>query len=82
MGKFKMINFKAELKNAKRTAGDTVIQLSAAGKDVDMNLLGEIMDTNGGVTVTIESNQTELVKDDKEADGQTELLSEDREYKE
>lgn len=48
MSEFKMINFKAELKNAKRTAGDTVIQLSAAGKDVDMNLLGEIMDTNGG----------------------------------
>lgn len=74
---YKAINFKAELKNAKRTSGDTVIQLSAAGKDVDMNLLGEIMDANGGVKVTIESNQTELVKDNKEADGQTELLGED-----
>lgn len=45
---YKAINFKAELKNAKRTKGDTVIQLSAGGKDVDMNLLGEIMDANGG----------------------------------
>ncbi|MGM9908498.1 MAG: hypothetical protein ACI31O_01520 [Limosilactobacillus vaginalis] len=45
---YKAINFKADLKNAKRTAGDTVIQLSAKGKDVDMNLLGEIMDANGG----------------------------------
>ncbi|WP_394267642.1 hypothetical protein [Limosilactobacillus vaginalis] len=74
---YKAINFKADLKNAKRTAGDTVIQLSAKGKDVDMNLLGEIMDANGGVKVTIESNQTELVKDKNEADGQTELLGED-----
>lgn len=74
---YKAINFKADLKNAKRTAGDTVIQLSAKGKDVDMNLLGEIMDANGGVKVTIESNQTELVKDSHEADGQTELLGED-----
>lgn len=74
---YKVISFKADLKNAKRTAGDTVIQLSAKGKDVDMNLLGEIMDANGGVKVTIESNQTELVKDNKEADGQTELLGED-----
>ncbi|MCZ3668466.1 MAG: hypothetical protein ACLUB8_01055 [Limosilactobacillus vaginalis] len=74
---YKAINFKADLKNAKRTAGDTVIQLSAKGKDVDMNLLGEIMDANGGVKVTIESNQTELVKDNHEADGQTELLGED-----
>lgn len=74
---YKAINFKADLKNAKRTAGDTVIQLSAKGKDVDMNLLGEIMDANGGVKVTIESNQTELVKDNREADGQTELLGED-----
>ena len=31
----------------------------------------------GGVKVTIESNQTELVKDKNEADGQTELLGED-----
>lgn len=45
---YKAINFKADLKNAKRIAGDTVIQLSAKGKDVDMNLLGEIMDANGG----------------------------------
>ena len=74
---YKAINFKADLKNAKRTAGDTVIQLSAKGKDVDMNLLGEIMDANGGVKVTIESNQTELVSDNREADGQTELLGED-----
>ncbi|MBD8087041.1 hypothetical protein HUK49_03550 [Limosilactobacillus sp. c11Ua_112_M] len=74
---YKAINFKADLKNAKRTAGDTVIQLSAKGKDVDMNLLGEIMDANGGVKVTIESNQTELVNDNREADGQTELLGED-----
>nr|DAT15771.1 MAG TPA: hypothetical protein [Caudoviricetes sp.] len=74
---YKAINFKADLKNAKRTAGDTVIQLSAKGKDVDMNLLGEIMDANGGVKVTIESNQTELVNDNHEADGQTELLGED-----
>ena len=74
---YKAINFKADLKNAKRTAGDTVIQLSAKGKDVDMNLLGEIMDANGGVKVTIESNQTELAKDNHEADGQTELLGED-----
>lgn len=74
---YKAISFKAELKNAKRTKGDTVIQLSAGGKDVDMNLLGEIMDANGGVKVTIESNQTELVSDNREADGQTELLGED-----
>lgn len=31
----------------------------------------------GGVKVTIESNQTELVNDNHEADGQTELLGED-----
>lgn len=31
----------------------------------------------GGIKVTIESNQTELVKDNREADGQTELLGED-----
>lgn len=72
---YKEINFNGELKNAKvSNGGDVVIQLSAKSEDVDMNLLGEIMNAKGGVHIDIESNQTELVDKDEENDGQIDLL--------
>lgn len=35
------------------------------------------MDSTGGVTVNLEGNQTELVDEDKENDGQLDLLGEE-----
>lgn len=80
--KNKTISFKGEVDNFKTKGGSVTIQASADSDDVDKNLLADIMDMGGGVTITITANQTELVDDeDKEADGQTELDI-DREYKE
>lgn len=42
-----------------------------------MNLLGEIMKAKGGIHISIESNQTELVDEDEESDGQIDLLDQE-----
>lgn len=78
--KNKTISFKGEVDNFKTKGGSVTIQASADSDDVDKNLLADIMDMGGGVTITITANQTELVDDeDKEADGQTELEINDEE---
>ena len=75
---YKEINFNGELKNAKvSNGGDVVIQLSAKSEDVDMNLLGEIMKAKGGIHISIESHQTELVDEGEESDGQIDLLDQE-----
>lgn len=73
--KNKKISFKGEVDNFKTKGGSVTIQASADSDDVDKNLLADIMDMGGGVTITIKANQTELVEDeeDEEVDGQTEL---------
>lgn len=74
------ISFKGEVDNFKTKGGSVTIQASADSDDVDKNLLADIMDMGGGVTITVTANQTELVDDeDKEADGQTELEINDEE---
>lgn len=75
--KHKSISFEADVDNFKTKGGVVTIQASAVSEDVDKNLLDDIMSAVGGVTITIEANQTELVDD--ENDGQTELLGEDDE---
>lgn len=78
--KHKSISFEADVDNFKTKGGVVTIQASAVSEDVDKNLLADIMSAVGGVTITIEANQTELVDDeDMENDGQTELLGEDDE---
>ena len=78
--KNKTISFKGEVDNFKTKGGSVTIQSSADSDVVDKNLLADIMDMGGGVTITITANQTELVDDeDKEADGQTELEINDEE---
>ena len=78
--KHKSISFEADVDNFKTKSGVVTIQASAVSEDVDKNLLADIMSAVGGVTITIEANQTELVDDeDLENDGQTELLGEDDE---
>lgn len=78
--KNKTISFKGEVDNFKTKGGSVTIQASADSDDVDKNLLADIMDMGGGVTITITANQTELVDDEgKEADGQTELEINDEE---
>lgn len=71
---YKTITFKGDVDNFKNKGGVVTLQASADTDDVDKNLLADIMDMGGGVTITIKANQTELVKDeDEEADGQTKL---------
>lgn len=77
--KHKSISFQADVDNFKTKGGVVTLQTSAMSEDVDKNLLAEIMDAVGGVTVTIEANQTELVDDEADTDGQTELLGDDDE---
>lgn len=78
--KHKSISFEADVDDFKTKSGVVTIQASAVSEDVDKNLLADIMSAVGGVTITIEANQTELVDDeDLENDGQTELLGEDDE---
>lgn len=72
--KNKTISFKGEVDNFKTKGGSVTIQASADSDVVDKNLLADIMDMGGGVTITITANQTELVdEEDEEVDGQTEL---------
>ena len=78
--KHKSISFEADVDDFKTKSGVVTIQASAVSEDVDKNLLADIMSAVGGVTITIEANQTELVDDENlENDGQTELLGEDDE---
>lgn len=42
-----------------------------------MNKLSTLMDSTGGVTVNLEGNQTELVDEDEENDGQIDLLDQE-----
>lgn len=72
--KHKSISFQADIDNFKTKGGVVTLQTSAMSEDVDKNLLAEIMDSVGGVTVTIEANQTELVDDEADTDGQIELM--------
>lgn len=75
---FNTVEFKSAIKQAQvKKGGEVVIQLTADIDDVDMNKLSTLMDSTGGVTVNLEGNQTELVDEDKENDGQLDLLGEE-----
>lgn len=75
---FNTVEFKSAIKQAQvKKGGEVVIQLTADIDDVDMNKLSTLMDSTGGVTVNLEGNQTELVDENKENDGQLDLLGEE-----
>lgn len=77
---FNTVEFKSAIKQAQvKKGGEVVIQLTADIDDVDMNKLSTLMDSTGGVTVNLAGNQTELVDEDKENDGQLDLLGEEGE---
>lgn len=77
---FNTVAFKSAIKQAQvKKGGEVVIQLTADIDDVDMNKLSTLMDSTGGVTVNLEGNQTELVDEDEENDGQLDLLGKEGE---
>ena len=69
--------FKAEINQFQVTSGGAVkVVLLADTTDVDLNNLSEIKEI-GDVKVNVENLQTELIDDDQETDGQTEMIKED-----
>lgn len=75
---FNTVEFKSVINQAQvKKGGEVVIKLTADIDEVDMNKLSTLMDSTGGVTVNLEGNQTELVDEDKENDGQLDLLGEE-----
>lgn len=77
---FRSIEFDGAVEKAQlKKNGQVTIQLTADIENVDMNELSTLMDISGGTQITIEGNQTELVDEDKENDGQLDLLGEEGE---
>ncbi len=75
---FRSIEFDGAVEKAQlKKNGQVTIQLTADIDDIDMNTLSLVMDSNGGVTVNLEGNQTELVNEDEENDGQIDLLDQE-----
>lgn len=75
---FRSIEFDGAVEKAQlKKNGQVTIQLTADIENVDMNELSTLMDISGGTQITIEGNQTELVDEDKENDGQLDLLGEE-----
>lgn len=72
---FNKVEFKGAVEKAQlKKNGEVTIQLTADIDDIDMNTLSLVMDSNGGVQIKLEGNQTELVNEDEESDGQIDLL--------
>ncbi|MQB64682.1 hypothetical protein [Limosilactobacillus reuteri] len=72
---FNKVEFKGAVEKAQlKKNGEVTIQLTADIDDIDMNTLSLVMDSNGGVQIKLEGNQTELVDEDEESDGQIDLL--------
>lgn len=75
---FRSIEFDGAVEKAQlKKNGQVTIQLTADIENVDMNELSTLMDISGGTQITIEGNQTELVDEDEENDGQLDLLGEE-----
>lgn len=75
---FNTVEFKSVINQAQvKKGGEVVIKLTADIDEVDMNKLSTLMDSTGGVTVNLEGNQTELVNEDEENDGQIDLLDQE-----
>ena len=72
---FNKVEFKGAVEKAQlKKNGEVTIQLAADIDDIDMNTLSLVMDSNSGVQIKLEGNQTELVDGDEENDGQIDLL--------
>lgn len=68
---------KANINQFQVTSGGAVkVVLLADTTDVDLNNLSEIKEI-GDVKVNVENLQAELIDDDQESDGQTEMIDED-----
>lgn len=77
---FRSIEFDGAVEKAQlKKNGQVTIQLTADIENVDMNELSTLMDISGGTQITIEGNQTELVDEDEENDGQLDLLGKEGE---
>ncbi|MQB67110.1 hypothetical protein DN438_03200 [Lactobacillus reuteri] len=78
---FNKVEFKGAVEKAQlKKNGEVTIQLTADIDDIDMNTLSLVMDSNGGVQIKLEGNQTELVgEDEEENDDQLDLLGEEGE---
>lgn len=77
---FRSIEFDGAVEKAQlKKNGQVTIQLTADIENVDMNELSTLMDISGGTQITIEGNQTELVDENEENDGQLDLLGEEGE---
>ena len=75
---FNKVEFKGAVEKAQlKKNGEVTIQLTADIDDIDMNTLSLVMDSNGGVQIKLEGNQTELVDKDEESDGQIDLLDQE-----
>lgn len=75
---FRSIEFDGAVEKAQlKKNGQVTIQLTADIENVDMNELSTLMDISGGTQITIEGNQTELVDEDEENDGQIDLLDQE-----
>lgn len=75
---FNKVEFKGAVEKAQlKKNGEVTIQLAADIDDIDMNTLSLVMDSNGGVQIKLEGNQTELVDEDEESDGQIDLLDQE-----
>lgn len=75
---FRSIEFDGAVEKAQlKKNGQVTIQLTADIENVDMNELSTLMDISGGTQITIEGNQTELVDEDEEIDGQIGLLDQE-----
>ena len=75
---FNKVEFKGAVEKAQlKKNGEVTIQLTADIDDIDMNTLSVVMDSNGGVQIKLEGNQTELVDEDEESDGQIDLLDQE-----
>lgn len=75
---FNKVEFKGAVEKAQlKKNGEVTIQLTADIDDIDMNTLSLVMDSNGGVQIKLEGNQTELVNEDEESDGQIDLLDQE-----
>lgn len=75
---FRSIEFDGAVEKAQlKKNGQVIIQLTADIENVDMNELSTLMDISGGTQITIEGNQTELVDENEENDGQLDLLDEE-----
>ncbi len=75
---FNKVEFKGAVEKAQlKKNGEVTIQLTADIDDIDMNTLSLVMDSNGGVQIKLEGNQTELVDEDEESDGQIDILDQE-----